>query len=142
MLALAALTPILFVIVLMAVFNQPAKYVLPLSWLLAALLAAFIWQLPPSHILAFSVFGALKSIDIILIIFGALLIMNTLIYSGAMDSIKAGFSSLSHDPRVELMIIGYLFVSFLEGAAGFGTPLPSLHHCWSAWAFQLLLPLA
>ena len=118
---LAAL-PILTVILLMLVWNRPAKVALPLAWGLAALIAFFAWQIGVREILAFSVFGALKAFDVLIIIFGAILILNTLKESQAIAVIQKGFGRISHDARVQAIIIGYLFAAFLEGAAGFGTP--------------------
>ena len=57
-----------------------------------------------------------------IIIFGAILVMNTLKRSGGMVAINNGFRAISQDARVQAVIIGFLFVSFIEAAAGFGTP--------------------
>ena len=48
--------------------------------------------------------------------------MNTLQESGALRTIRAGFTDISPDRRVQVLIIAWLFGSFIEGAAGFGTP--------------------
>ncbi|MCA9171688.1 MAG: L-lactate permease, partial [Planctomycetales bacterium] len=42
--------------------------------------------------------------------------------SGAMSQIRAGFRDISPDRRVQVIIVAWLFGSFIEGAAGFGTP--------------------
>jgi len=42
--------------------------------------------------------------------------------SGGMETIQAGFRYVSPDPRIQLVIIAFLFGAFIEGAAGFGTP--------------------
>jgi len=42
--------------------------------------------------------------------------------SGAIDSIASSMASISRDRRVQVIIIAWLLVSFLEAAAGFGTP--------------------
>lgn len=67
-------------------------------------------------------FWCLKALDILIIIFGAILILNTLKESGAMKSINDGFSNISKDRRVQAIIIAWMFSAFIEGAAGFGTP--------------------
>ncbi|MCT4591414.1 MAG: L-lactate permease [Carboxylicivirga sp.] len=114
--------PILFTIIMMTVVNQPAKRVLPMAWGLAALMACLAWDNSVTELLAFSIFGGLKAFDILVIIFGAIIILNTLKVSGAMGVINKGFSSLTDDHRIQAIIIGFVFVSFIEGAAGFGTP--------------------
>jgi hypothetical protein len=51
------------------------------------------------------------------------LLLETLTKSGAVATIRAGFTSISPDRRVQAVIIGWLFGSFIEGASGFGTPV-------------------
>ena len=114
--------PIVFTIVMMTVVNQPAKRVLPMAWLMAAILAFFAWDNSVVEIMAFSTFGAFKAFDILVIIFGAILILNTLKLSGAMAVINRGFTSITPDHRIQAIIIGFMFCAFIEGAAGFGTP--------------------
>jgi lactate permease len=122
MIALLALLPIASALMLMAVFDKPARIVLPLSWLLSVVIALFFWQTPLPDVLSFSLFGSLKAFDIIVIIFGAILLLNTLKQAGALTAIQQSFSHISPDPRVQALIIGYLFSAFIEGSAGFGTP--------------------
>ncbi len=122
MYALIAFLPILFIIVLMVFFNKPAKWVLPMSWLFAAVLSYFVWKVDLLKILGFSVFGLLKALDVLLIIFGAILILNLLNRTGAMSVISHGFNSISSDRRVQAIITGWMFSAFLEGVSGFGTP--------------------
>lgn len=117
-----AFLPILVTIVLMVIFNWAAKKALPLAWALAAIIALTVWKMDIYHIMSYSVFGLFKAIDVLVIIFGAILILNTLKESGAMATINNGFSNITKDRRVQAIIIGWMFGSFIEGAAGFGTP--------------------
>lgn len=120
--AFLAFLPILLTVVLMAGFNQSAKKVLPLAWLTAAVIGLLYWQIDLLNVFAFSLFGALKALDILIIIFGAILILNTMKVSGAMTTINNGFNGITKDRRIQAIIIGFMFGSFIEGAAGFGTP--------------------
>lgn len=120
--AILAFIPILLTIVLMAGFNWGAKKALPLSWLLSALIALLYWKIDLLNVAAYSFFGVLKALDILIIIFGAILILNTLKISGAMAAINNGFQGITRDRRIQAIIIGYMFGAFIEGAAGFGTP--------------------
>lgn len=120
--ALLASLPILLVVVLMAGFNWPAKKVMPMGWALAVVLAAFFWRMPLQWLAAATVSGSLDAFNILIIVFGAILLMNTLKHSGAIRAIKATFYNISPDRRVQAIIIAGLFGFFIEGAAGFGTP--------------------
>jgi len=120
--ALLAFSPILLTIVLMVGFNWGAKKALPLSLLLAVVIAFGVWKIDFQHILGYSVFGFMKALDILIIIFGAILILNTMKLSGAMATINNGFNGITNDRRIQAIIIGFMFGAFIEGAAGFGTP--------------------
>lgn len=122
MLALIAFIPIALVIVLMVAFKWPARKAMPLTWLLAFVIAVFVWKLSFTHAVAYTLTGFLGSGELIAIIFGAILIMNTLSRSGAMNTINSLFRNLTPDIRVQAVIIGFIFGAFIEGAAGFGTP--------------------
>ena len=122
MYALLAFIPIVFCVVVMAAFNWPAKIAMPISWLITAVLGFLTWEMEFLSLVAYTVSGLFNSIEVLIIIFGAILVMNTLKMSGGMVAINNGFRSISPDARVQAVIIGFLFVSFIEAAAGFGTP--------------------
>ncbi len=122
MLPILAFLPILTTLVLMLFFNWPAKRCLCISWAMAVVFALLFWDVKITALLASSFFGFLKSFDVLIIIFGAILLMNTLKASGATAAINRGFTNISPDKRVQACIIGFSFCSFIEAAAGFGTP--------------------
>jgi lactate permease len=57
------------------------------------------------------------------IIFPALAIYELQVRSGAFDVIRAGMVSLSDEPRIQALLVAWFFGLFMEGAAGFGTPV-------------------
>lgn len=120
--AIIAFLPILATLILMLVFNWPAKWCLMISWVMSSILAFTMWDVEFIDIAANSVLGVLSSLDVLIIIFGAILLMNTLKASGATSAINRGFMNINPDKRVQAIIIGFAFCSFIESAAGFGTP--------------------
>lgn len=122
MMALLAFLPIGLVIFLMVGLNWGSKKALPVAWGLAAIVALTAWQMEFMDVLGYSFFGVLKAFDVIIIIFGAILILNTLKQSGAMATINNGFKNITSDKRIQVIIIAWMFGAFIEGAAGFGTP--------------------
>ncbi len=122
MYAIIAFIPIIFTVVVMAGFNWPAKRALPFAWLITAVLCLVVWRMDILHVAAHTISGFLASIDTLAVIFGAILIMNTLKQSGAMNVINKGFMTITDEPRIQLVIIGFMFGAFIEGAAGYGTP--------------------
>ncbi|MFP4672523.1 MAG: L-lactate permease [Desulfohalobiaceae bacterium] len=132
-LAILAFLPILLALVLMVGMRWPATKAMPAAWLLAALIGVIVWSLPAGYVAALSLQGVTTAIGILIIVFGAILILMTLQQSGGMETIQNGMQNVSPDMRVQAIIIGYLFAAFVEGAAGFGTP--------AALAAPLLLAL-
>jgi lactate permease len=131
--ALLAFSPIALIFVLMAIFRWPATWAMPVAFALTLLLVFAIWQTPLNRIAASTLNGLMISVEILLIVFGALTLLFTLQQSGAINTINKGFTSISPDKRVQAIIITWLFGSFIEGVAGFGTP--------AALAAPLLLAL-
>ena len=115
-----ALLPIAAALVLMTLFRISPGKVLPFSMVLAALFGLFLWKMTLLQIVSVSIFGVLKSLDIILIVYGAILLLNILRKSGALETVNHSFSFVSRDRRIQAIIIGWLFSNFIEGAAGFG----------------------
>ncbi len=122
MITLAAAGPILLCVILMTVFSWPAKRAMPLSWLFAAILALTIWKMDLLKISAETILGFLSASEILMIIFGAILLMNVLRMSGAMAAINKMFSHITLDARIQCVLVGFVFAGFIEGTAGFGTP--------------------
>lgn len=121
-LALLAFAPILLATVLLAGFRVPAKKAMPLAFIATVIVAFLVWDNTPTYILASGIQGLFITFDILYIIFGAIVLLNLLKYSTAIHTIREGFINITVDRRIQVVIIAWLFGSFIEGAAGFGTP--------------------
>ena len=119
---LLATTPLLLAGVLLVVALWPATRAMPLAWLVALGVGAFVWGMPPEYLAAASLVGTMTAIQILWIVFGALLLLYTLMEAGAFDRINEGFAAVSEDRRVQVVLVGFFLATFIEGAAGFGTP--------------------
>lgn len=121
-LALLAISPIATVFVFLVLLRWPAKRAMPISFVVASLAAYYVWKVKLVTIAASTGQGVVVAGTILYIVFGALLLLATLKESGAVSTIRRGFMSISPDRRIQAIIVGWLFGSFIEGAAGFGTP--------------------
>lgn len=119
---LVALTPILAVFIFLVILRMPAVRAMPISLLLTALAALLFWQVPLVQVIASVFEGLIIAASILWILFGAILLLNTLREGGAIDTIRNGFMHITPDRRVQAIIVAWLFGAFLEGAAGFGAP--------------------
>ena len=120
--ALLALFPIALGGVLLVGLRVPAKRAMPAAYLAAVLVALLAWNMSVSRVAAASIQGLFLTFDLLFIIFGAILLLHTLERSGGVAAIRRSFNGISDDRRVQVVIVAWLFGSFIEGAAGFGTP--------------------
>lgn len=122
MLSFIALLPILTIFLFLVVLKWPASRAMPVALVVTAAIALFVWGTKMNVVAAASVNGIKTAIEIMFIVFGAVLLLNTVKESGAIETIRQGFIHISPDRRIQAIIIAWLFGSFIEGAAGFGTP--------------------
>ncbi len=121
-LALLALLPIAAVALLLVVLRWPASRAMPICYLVAVVLALGVWHVPLVQVAAASIKGIVVALELLYIIFGAILLLNTVRESGGLQAIRQSFRNISPDRRVQVIIVAWLFGSFIEGSAGFGTP--------------------
>ncbi len=117
-----AFSPIFLAGTLLIGFRVTAKVAMPIVFFHTCIISYFFWGMSYLRILASICQGLVISAGILWIIFGAIMLLNTLKYSGAISTIRSGFSNLSPDRRVQVILIAWLFGCFIEGASGFGTP--------------------
>ncbi|MDI4638145.1 MULTISPECIES: L-lactate permease [Halomonadaceae] len=122
LLALLAFMPLLLAGVLLIGFRMPARQAMPIVYVVTAAIALFAWDMTANRVLASTLQGLMLTVAILWIIFGAILLLNTLKHSGGITAIRNGFSGISPDRRVQAIIVAWLFGCFIEGASGFGTP--------------------
>jgi len=120
--AFFAALPIIFAGILLVGLRVSAKKAMPLVYIATTAIAFIVWEVSFSRVLASTIEGILITISVLWIIFGAILLLNTLKHSGAIVVIREGFNNISPDRRIQVIIIAWLFGSFIEGASGFGTP--------------------
>ncbi|WP_245849889.1 L-lactate permease [Oceanimonas doudoroffii] len=122
LLALLAFSPIVLAAVLLVGLQWPAKRAMPLAFLLTVIIALWAWDMTGTRVLASTLQGLVISISLLWIIFGAILLLNTLKHTGAITTIRNGFTAISPDRRIQAIIVAWCFGCFIEGASGFGTP--------------------
>ncbi|WP_290650633.1 L-lactate permease [Aquisalimonas sp.] len=117
-----ALLPLATVGLFLVVLRWPAKYAMPLAYAVAVVIALGLWGTELPVVAAASINGIVVALNILFIVFGAILLLYTLRESGAIATIQQGFADISPDRRVQAIIVAWLFGCLIEGASGFGTP--------------------
>ncbi len=114
--------PLILPFIFLVIFKMSAKKGMILSSAIFITLAYLVWGVNLDVIYASILQGMHKTLTILYILFGAIVLLKVLTYTNSMNIIKIGFGQVSKDMRVQAVIVGFLFVSLIEGAAGFGTP--------------------
>ncbi|ASF38887.1 MULTISPECIES: L-lactate permease [Halobacillus] len=122
MLMVVALSAVIVPFLLLVLLRMPAIKGMSISAVVVIILAMTVWGMEGQVIASSILQGVHKTLTILLILFGALVLLNTLRNTGAVTRINQGFQSISQDMRVQLIFVAFLFGSLIEGAAGFGAP--------------------
>lgn len=122
MLTAVAALPIVLALVLLVVLRWPAIRAMPVCAAVTAASAWLLWQVSATRIAAAVIEAGWVTASILLIIFGAMFFLALLRGTGAIPVLQRSVGSLSPDGRIQAVLVGWCLGSFLEGAAGFGTP--------------------
>ncbi|MBS3085866.1 L-lactate permease [Candidatus Pacearchaeota archaeon] len=122
LLTLIALLPFALLFWLIIFRRWPALKAMPLVWFITACAAFVFWQLSLGWIGASFIKGFFIALEIILIIFGAVWVIEILKKKKHMADVHVLLSGISKDARIQVIIIAWFFGSLIEGVAGFGTP--------------------
>ena len=117
-----AALPLLVVAVLLVGLLWPAARVMPIAWIVALAVGSLVWGMPLAWLLAATIEGVITAIQILFIVFAALVLLYTMLRSGAFDTLNRNFAAISEDRRVQVVLVAFFLATFIEGAAGFGTP--------------------
>jgi len=121
-LLIASLIPFTLIFYLIIIKKWPAIKTMPLAWLITAIILLTLWKLSPTSVAASFIKGALLTIEILLIIIGAIWLLEIMKEKRKIEVIKNFLIKISPDKRIQAIIIVWLFGSLIEGVAGFGTP--------------------
>jgi lactate permease len=120
---LLAFSPIAVVLILMIGFHWGGGRAGAAGWF-TALIVAVLFFGADARLLAFAQMkGVLLSLYVLYIIWMALVLYNVVDETGAIEVIGSGIKQLTADKPFQLLILGWVFASFLQGVAGFGVPI-------------------
>ncbi|MEA4911979.1 MAG: L-lactate permease [Oscillospiraceae bacterium] len=120
---LAALLPILVLLGLIVFFQWPAYKAAPLSMLTALAVGLVLYKAPPTLIFFESLKGLWSALSIILVVFTAILLFEVTNEAKAFKVFQRGMQRFSPNELMQILLIGWIFTSFLQGITGFGVPV-------------------
>ncbi|PFK47959.1 L-lactate permease [Bacillus cereus] len=122
--AAVALIPIIFFFLALAVFRMKGYVAGFITVVLTILVALFAYEMPFTMAMAATGYGFLYGLwPIAWIIVMSVFLYKISVKTGQFDVIRASVLSITNDHRLLVILIGFSFGAFLEGAAGFGAPV-------------------
>ncbi|WP_368935705.1 L-lactate permease [Bacillus sp. SH8-8] len=122
--AAIALIPIIFFFLALAVFRMKGYVAGFITVVLTVLVALFAYKMPFTMAMAATGYGFLYGLwPIAWIIIMSVFLYKISVKTGQFDVIRASVLSITNDHRLLVILIGFSFGAFLEGAAGFGAPV-------------------
>ncbi|HDX9632449.1 L-lactate permease [Bacillus cereus group sp. MYBKT14-1] len=122
--AAVALIPIIFFFLALAVFRMKGYVAGFITVVLTILVALFAYKMPFTMAMAATGYGFLYGLwPIAWIIIMSVFLYKISVKTGQFDVIRASVLSITNDHRLLVILIGFSFGAFLEGAAGFGAPV-------------------
>ena len=121
--AVAAASPIVVVLVAMVWLRWSGTKAGLAGALVAAAVGVILFGANLSVLAVASWKAVILSVDVLYIVWAALVLYNIAEESGAIRSIGVGVANLTEDHVMQLLILGFAFSSFLQGVAGYGVPV-------------------
>lgn len=121
---LVAALPVVALLVVLAGLRM-ASWIASLAGLIAAVIVAVaVYGMPLSLAGSSVAYGAAYGLfPIGWVVFAAILLYNITVATGRFDVVRASVGNLTDDRRMQALLIAFAFGAFIEGAAGFGTPV-------------------
>nr|WP_312230875.1 lactate permease LctP family transporter [Pseudomonas sp.] len=122
--ALAAVIPIVFFFLALAVFRLKGHVAGSITLALSVIIAVAAFGMPVDMAVAAAGYGFAYGLwPIAWIIVAAVFLYKLTVKSGQFEVIRSSVLSITDDQRLQVLLIGFSFGAFLEGAAGFGAPV-------------------
>ncbi|MDG9857066.1 lactate permease LctP family transporter [Pseudomonas nitroreducens] len=122
--ALVAVIPIVFFFLALAVFRLKGHVAGSITLALSVIIAIAAFGMPADMAIAAAGYGFAYGLwPIAWIIFAAVFLYKLTVKSGQFEVIRSSVLSITGDQRLQVLLIGFSFGAFLEGAAGFGAPV-------------------
>lgn len=114
----------MFFFLALAVFRLKGHIAGSITLALAIAVAIFAFHMPADMAFAAAGYGFLYGLwPIAWIIVAAVFLYKLTVKSGQFEVIRSSVLSITGDQRLQVLLIGFSFGAFLEGAAGFGAPV-------------------
>ncbi|MCD8083890.1 MAG: L-lactate permease [Clostridiales bacterium] len=116
----AAAGSVAFLLIAIMKFGWGVAKAAPVGMLLSGLVAIFLYRSEPAAIALEAGKGVWNAATILLVIWPAIFSYEMICESGGFQAICRGIQALTRHELVQILILGWIFPSFLQGITGFG----------------------
>ncbi|MDX5348618.1 MAG: L-lactate permease, partial [Hymenobacteraceae bacterium] len=116
---LLSFVPVLLLLVLPLLWNVRAAALLAL---VATTVLYVVWQAPGAYYAASLVSALVATVNILIIVFGAVFLFEMMQASGYISQISSSLKNISPANDIRFFLVAIGLSGFFEGVAGFGTP--------------------
>ncbi len=120
---IAAVAPIIVLMVLMLGFQWGATKAAPVGLAVAILTAIFLYKAPASLIAVEAGKGLWSAITVLLVVWPAILIYEVSDHVKAFSAFRVGMQKFTPNELLQVIMVGWVFTGFLQGVTGFGVPV-------------------
>jgi lactate permease len=122
--ALLATLPVVVLLGLLAALHVRAHFAAIAGLAVAMLLAVLVYRMPMTLAGMSAIYGAAFGLfPIGWIVLNAIFVYDLTVHTGQFEIVKRSIAGLADDRRIQVLLIAFSFGAFIEGAAGFGTPV-------------------
>jgi lactate permease len=122
--ALVAALPVIVLLGLLGIFKVRAHWAALAGLATALVIAIAVYSMPAGTAGAAALNGAAYGLfPIGWIVLCAIFVYDITVKTGKFETIRHDIATLASDRRIQLLLIAFSFGAFIEGAAGFGTPI-------------------
>ena len=120
---IAAVAPIVVLMILMLGLQWGAAKAAPVGLVIALISGIVLYKAPANLLLWEGLKGLWSAVTVLLVVWPAILIYEVSDHVGAFKVFRAGMQKFTPNELLQIIIIGWVFVSFLQGITGFGVPV-------------------
>ena len=122
--ALIAAIPIIFFFLALTLLRMKGHVAGTITVILSFLIAVFVYGMPIGPAVSSAIYGFFYGLwPIAWIIVGAVFLYKISVVTGDFNIVRHSILGITEDQRLQLILVGFAFGAFLEGAAGFGAPV-------------------
>ncbi|KYZ75495.1 lactate permease [Anaerosporomusa subterranea] len=122
--AIVSSIPLLILLYMLGIRRSKGHYAAMIGTSAAVMLAIAVWKMPISLAISATLNGMMFGLfPIVWIVVTAIWVYNMTVEAGEFEIIKNSLASITDDRRLQALLIAFAFGSFIEGTAGFGTPV-------------------